>query len=538
MGSVVSVSSIPKLEKNRAGRWSLIVGDRPFAMLAGECHNSSSSSARVFAGAIDSAIELGMNTVLAPVTWELVEPQEGAFDFSGIDIMLELARERGLRLVLLWFGAWKNAQCYYAPAWVKRDTERFARAQMAPGISKVRMADFHNFPYAALSLFCDATREADARAFATLMGHLADVDSENHTVIAIQVENEVGEMAAAREHGSQADAAFAKPVPSSFIEALRTSRADIASDIAANLAQGANAGTWSEVFGESAEEMFTTFYMARYVESVAAAGKSVFPLPMFANCWLDKGHKPGRFPTGGPNVRVMGVWKHVAPSIDFVCPDIYVPTFCSVCDGYARQDNPLAIPETAVHAYAAAREMWTIGHHGAICFAPFGYEDMGAPFDASSGILFGADASDAALRIPQDRGEYAAVTMGLAQLLEIRDGAEHYVVMDAAISECPERSVLDMGAFSVKVSFDSDSLPGACAAVCSDDGVIYLLALRSMVEFISNDPLRPHVDILALEDGEMRDGCWCRDRRLNGDEVAIMHYEKPTLLRAELFAYC
>lgn len=530
--------SIPRLEKDASDRWRLIVDGQPFTMLAGECHNSSSSSRRAFAEALDGAVELGMNTVLAPVTWELIEPREGKFDFSSVDDMLDLARERGLRLGILWFGAWKNAQCYYAPAWVKRDTERFARAQMVPGASKVRIPDFHDFPYTALSLYCDATCKADARAFASLMSHLRKADEEERTVVAVQVENEVGEMAAAREHGPQADAAFDAQVPSGLIDALRASRHDVAEDIAAASDNGVVDGTWTEVFGDTAEELFTTYHMARYVELVAKAGKEVYPLPMFANCWLDKGHKPGRFPTGGPNLRVMGVWKHVAPSIDFVCPDVYVPTFCSVCDGYNRRDNLLAIPETAVHAYAAAREMWSIGHHGAVCFAPFGYENMGEPFDSSAGILFGADTSDAALRIPQDRGEYAAVTKGLAQLLEIRAAAGDCAAMDAAISERPEQGELNMGEFSVKVSFDSSSLPGACVAVRGGDDAVYLLALRASVEFVSNDPTRPHVDMLSLEDGEMRGGCWCRDRRLNGDEAAIMHCEKPTLLRVELFSYC
>ena len=144
-----------------------------------------------------------MNTVLAPVTWELLEPAEGEFDFGQVDMMLELARERGLHLGVLWFGAYKNAQCYYAPAWVKRDIERFRRAQMVPGQNKVRYAEFHNFEITALSLYCEETRAADAGAYAALMAHLREVDAQDHTVILVQVENECGQMVAALVRGNR-----------------------------------------------------------------------------------------------------------------------------------------------------------------------------------------------------------------------------------------------------------------------------------------------------------------------------------------------
>lgn len=524
----------PYLDRAQNGNVRLLVDGKSFTMLAGEVHNSTSSSACMFGEALDRAVELGMNTVLAPVTWELIEPVEGAFDFSMVDMMLAAARERGLRLGLLWFGAWKNAQCYYAPAWVKRDVERFLRAEMIAGQRKVVMPDFHNFPYAALSLFCDETLAADARAYAAFMEYLASADGDVHTVVAVQVENECGEMAAAREHSPEADAAFGEQVPSDLVAALAASSDTLAPDIAAAFAEGAGAGTWSEVFGPVAEELFTTYHMARYVEAVAAAGKRAYPLSTMANCWLDKGHKPGRFPTGGPNVRVMEVWKHVAPSIDMLCPDVYVPTFCQVCDDYRKLGNPLAIPETATHAYTAAREMWAVGHHRALCFAPFGYEDMGEPFDASAGILFGADASDPALRTPQDPAEYACVTRGLSQLLE---AVGNDTPMDAVTSERPDENLIALGEFGVRAVFADGALPGACAAARAQDGSLYLLAMRCMVAFESLDVERPHVDILALEDGEVCDGVWHRDRKLNGDEAAVLRCDAPVLLRVELFAY-
>lgn len=531
------MNNLPRLRRCAGGGYRLMLDGHPFTLLAGECHNSASGGRRAFEEALDRACELGMNTVLAPLSWELLEPAEGMFDFDQIDMMLDLARERGLRLGVLWFGAYKNAQCYYAPSWIKCDTERFRRAQMVPGQNKVRYADFHNFEITALSLFCEETLAADARAYATLMAHLREVDARDHTVVLVQVENECGQMVAAREHSAWADAAFAKDVPTGLIEALTADSASLAPELADALATGAGAGSWGQVFGEHADEMFTTYHMARYVEAVAAAGRAEYALPTACNCWLDKGHKPGRFPTGGPNVRVMGVWKHTAPSIDMVGPDIYVPTFCEVCEGYTRADNPLFIPETATHAYAAARLVWTVGHYHALCFAPFGYEEMGEPFGDDAGILFGMDVSDPALRTPQDSAEYAEAVRDLEQLLALAEDDVIFATLDAVTSELGPRGVLDMGEVSLKVNFAEGALPGACAALRHGDGTIYLLALRCSIELSSNMAERPHVDVLSLETGSVADGAWRSECRLNGDEVAIMRYAAPALLRLETFIY-
>ncbi len=514
----------------------LYVDGAPFVMLAGEVHNSSSSSPTVFAACLDKAVAAGMNSVLAPVTWELIEPEEGLFDFTTMDEMIMLARERGLRLGLLWFGGWKNAQCMYAPAWVKRDLARFPRAQMKPGQNRCILEDFHGMSYSALSLFGEQTRAADARAFARLMRHLAEVDGQYQTVITVQVENECGEQGAAREHSAAADIAFAERVPDGLIEYLKAAPELVAPDIAAALEVGAQAGTWSEVFGPVAEEVFTTYHMASYVEQVAAAGKDAYPLPMVANCWLDKGHKPGRFPTGGPVARVMGIWRFAAPTIEVMCPDIYVPYFCDVCDEYRRPGNPLYIPETATQVYAAPREIWAVGHHHAVCYAPFAYEDMGKPFDASAGVLFGADASDPFLRVPQDPEVYGTTTRAIAQLLSLIPEARQRATLVAATSERPDENELVLGACKLVVRFGSEA-PGACMAARAEDGSIYIVAMGCMVTFASNDPENPLLDILALEDGEAVNGAWRRDRRLNGDEATVVRCDDPTLLRAELFVY-
>ncbi len=99
-------------------------------------------------------------------------------------------------------------------------------------------------------------------------------------------------------------------------------------DIRAAVEAGAEKGSWSEVFGAAAEEIFSAYHVASFVEYVAKAGKDAYNLPMTVNCWLDKAaDTPGDYPSGGPVARVHEVWDYCAPSIDVYCPDIYVPYF-------------------------------------------------------------------------------------------------------------------------------------------------------------------------------------------------------------------
>ena len=514
------------------GSTTLMVHGRPFLMLAGEVHNSTSSSEAWMARAWDKAGELGLNTLLAPVTWELVEPEEGVFDFTVVDALIDQARERGGHLVLLWFGAWKNGGCMYAPEWVKRDTVRFWRAEPIKGQHKVILTDFHDMPYTTLSAFCEATRTADARAFASLMAHIREYDEAQQIVIAVQVENECGLMGAARDHCDAADEVFAGQVPSGLLGYLQAHEDTLAAEISSAMTAGAASGTWTEVFGATAEELFQTYHTARYVEAVAASGKEAYPLPTMANAWLDKGKRPGRFPTGGPNARVMEVWRYAAPSVDILCPDIYVPTFCDVCDSYVKLGNPLAIPETATHAHAAPRLAWTIAHHHALSCSPFGFEEMGEPFSSDIGILFGMDTTDPALRTPQDPSCYAAVANAMSQLFSAVGG---YGCMDAVIEERGRQQALNLGSWTCDVTFGEG--PGVVAALTNATDEAYLLIMNATVTPRSNDVDLPNVDLLACEDGSFRDGVWVRDRRLNGDETMFVRFEEPTLLRVKVLCY-
>jgi hypothetical protein len=348
--------AIPRLRRQGQAT-QLVVGGEPFLILGGELANSTASSPAHLEAAWPRLRALHMNTALVPVYWELCEPEEGRFDFALVDAAIDGARRHGLRLVLLWFGSWKNSMSCYAPGWVKADQDRFPRAERTGGRG-----------VEALSAFSDENLRADARAFAALMRHLRAHDARDRTVLMVQVENEVGIVDEAADRSEAAARAFAEPVPAPLLEAGRAP------------------GTWPEVFGAGAhaDELFTAWHLARYVDRVAAAGKAEYPLPLFVNAALNRpGRAPGEYPSGGPLPHLAGVWRAAAPAIDFLSPDIYFPDVAAWCRAYASPDNPLFIPEIAAGPVAAVEAFYAFGQHDAIGFSPFSVDTLGDPAAAS-----------------------------------------------------------------------------------------------------------------------------------------------------------
>jgi beta-galactosidase GanA len=351
----------------------LVVDGRPFLVRGGELGNSSASNPSYLRPFWTKFGELHMNTVLAPVYWDLLEPAEGRFDFSTIDRLIEDARAGGMRLVLLWFASWKNSMSCYAPAWVKRNPKHFPRA-----------TDFDGTPQEILSPFSPANRDTDARAFAALMGHLRETDGAAHTVVMVQVENEIGMIPAARDHGADADRAFAAPVPVELMGYLAAHREELAPELRTlwHDAGGRSSGTWTEVFGPglAAEEVFMAWHFARYAEAVTAAGKKEHPLPMFVNAALIRpGHQPGQYPSGGPLPHLLDVWRAAAPSIDFLAPDVYFQNFAEWARRYKRSGNPLFVPEAMRNPEASVNGLYAFGALDAIGFSPFGIESVDGP---------------------------------------------------------------------------------------------------------------------------------------------------------------
>jgi beta-galactosidase GanA len=488
-----TTSSIVRITRKGDGA-CLAVHGTPTLLLAGELHNSSASSLPYLAPILDRLAALGLNTVLVPLSWELIEPEEGTYDFTLLDGAVQAARRRGLHLVFLWFGTLKNAISCYTPAWVKTDTARFFRSHAEPGVSSW-----------AISVLCEEALRCDARAFAAVMARLRDLDAAHGTVLMVQVENEPGMLNAPRDRQPLADAAFAQPVPAALLEYLAAHEGSLVEEMAAIWTrQGRrSSGTWTEVFGDDADEVFMGWHVARFLEGVAAAGQAVYDLPLFANAWLiaGPGYGPGQYPSGGPVSKLLDVWQAAAPTIALLAPDIYHPEFRAQCASYARNGNPLFIPEARNSPVAAAQALYAIGRHHAIGYSPFAIDDL---------------APDHPL------GETYRQLSALLPLLTDAYGTDRLTGFLQEADE--ERWSAEVGGyrFTARTStpLAEGRVPGAALLLAVGAGEFMILGRNLIFTFEPGQPSLRTAELVWLDTGEMRDGAWVPERRLNGDETA------------------
>ncbi|MCQ2250587.1 MAG: DUF5597 domain-containing protein [Bacteroidales bacterium] len=360
----------PQLDNH--GDWARIVANgKPMLMIGGELGNSSASTLDDVKRIFPHLKKLGLNTVLAPVTWELIEPREGVYDFTSVDNIITEARKNDLKVVVLWFGAWKNSMSCYAPEWFKRDTKRFPRVHDRNGI-----------PMEEASSLSAAVLEADKKIFCKLMQHIRDVDSEHQTVIMIQVENEIGMIKEPRDYSTDATKMYNSQVPKTLTDYLIRNSKTLNNP---RLQIKGDKGSWADMFGNDmyAEEIFQAWTYAVYVEQVAKAGKAIYNLPMYVNVALNsRNRKPGEYPSAGPLAHLIDIWHCGAPSIAVLGLDLYDKGFPDWTAKYHLRNNPLFIPEIRLEDQDGMRALYAFGHHDAMGFCPFSIEDY--PFYANA----------------------------------------------------------------------------------------------------------------------------------------------------------
>lgn len=513
-GAQAQSAAAPHLER-RGKATQLIVDGKPYLVLGGELHNSSSSDLAYMAPVWPRLKAMNLNTVLAPVAWETIEPQEGRFDFSNVDGLLKGARAQNLRLVLLWFGAWKNTYSSYVPAWVKRDQARFARAQTADGRGTER-----------LSPFSTTTRDADARAFTALMRHLRAVDGAQHTVLMVQVENEVGVIPEARDHSPAATAALAAPVPEPLLRYLAAHRTALHPTLrtAWEAAGARTAGTWREVFGDAAmtDSLFMSWAYATFIEGVTAAGKAQYSLPMFTNAALIRPNfEPGQYNSGGPLPFAIDVYKAGAPSLDFLAPDIYFEDYANWASQYARVDNPLFVPEARGGMVGAANALYSFGTLNAVGFSPFGIDGEGVVLqgDASIGLSAAGEGDPAMTAL------YGQLARIAPLILEKQaEGGISTVLMEGGAQRAGRGRIGDYivnmtRAGGPKGDVDQTSRIAAMFLQTGADEFVVVGSGDSQLSFTTDRAGAPIVGVESIDEQFLRDGQMVTGRRLNGDET-------------------
>jgi beta-galactosidase GanA len=507
------------------GRWALMVDGAPYLMLGVQINNSSAWPG-MLAEVWPAVDRLHANTVEAPVYWEQMEAVRGRFDFSVVDALLAGAREHKVRLVLLWFGTWKNGSPHYVPEWVKRDNATYPRVTNSKGGAQDTMS-----PFGA------ATMQADATAFGGLMRHLKAADASRHTVIMVQVENEINAYGSARDYSAEGVKLFEGQVPADFAAAMKV-----------------KPGTWTEAFGAEAENTFQTWSIARYVEQVAKAGKAEYGLPLYLNHSLEdplRAPAAGRLAWPAMTDHVLDIWKATAPSIDLIAPDIYMSQYAQyekVLDVYARAGdkskggNALFVPESG-NAAPYARYMFATLGHGVIGWSPFGLDLTGyanAPLGAPvvDEKLLDLFAHDYALVGPMQR-EIARLNF---------EGKVQAVSEDPAVHS----QTLEFGPWTATVAYglrvfgrganapgNAEPVGRALVAQLGPDEFL-VTGVSTRVDFRLTDAASgKHCEFVRVEEGAYVEGRWKFLRIWNGDQTdyGLNFTTSPQVLRVTLMTY-
>ena len=503
-----TTAPIPYLER-RGEAVQLIVDGKPFLVLGGELHNSSASTAAYMEPIFPLLKDGGLNTVLAVVAWEQIEPEEGVFDFSIVDDLLDVAWRNDLKLIVLWFGSWKNGITSYVPAWVQKDRLRFPLIKTQSG------AELN-----ILSTFGRESLEADAKAYRRLMQHIAQVD-EQRTVIMIQVQNEVGLHGDTRDYHPAAIEAFEANVPAELT-------AFLASNDGKNLLPELQeawenngkktSGNWETVFGKGdyTDELFMAWHYAQYLDLIAAAGKEAYPLPTFVNAWIVQPNDkhPGDYPSGGPQAQNLDVWRAAAPHIDLLCPDIYLPDFISLTELYTRLGNPLFIPESSSGIPGVANAFYAFGQMKAIGYSPFGIDSrMTDPNTEPIAQAYKLIGNISPLILEHQ-------TKGTVRGFWLKEENPQVRQMTHVLGKYNIKAELLRGRYQTP---EQGSIPmgfGLVMMIAEDE---YVVAGQNIQVTFEPADEKTTAGLAKVQQGDFVDGNWTPGRWLNGDEIQLRY---------------
>jgi hypothetical protein len=510
-----ALNPIPQIvQKN--GKHALLVDGKPYFILGGQAHNSSGWPV-MLPGVWSAVNEMHANTLEIPIYWEQIEPEPGKFNFSIVDTLLLQARQHHTRLVLIWFATWKNGSNHYMPEWTKRDAAKY------PNVTG-RKGQAIDSP----SPLYQATLSADINAFTAVMAHLKQADQQ-HTVIMMQVENEPGTWDSVRDFSATAQKLFEGAVPQALLQPEVLKALNVTT---------VNGNTWQSVFGDRADEYFHAWHVANYIGQVVAAGKKVYPLPMYVNAALrDPLTNPSatNYESGGPTDNVIPIWKTAAPAIDLLAPDIYLngsERELKVIELYNRPDNVLFVPEAGLVS-TNAKYLYSVIANNGIGFSPFGIDgnDVNSPQNIKEGL------------IPFSR-EYKLMVPMMRQLAKWDyDG----IISSVVEHEDHEQQTIDLGSWQAIVKFgerkagaihpNKEPLGGLMIVKLGDDEFLLMGTLCN----VTFRPLKNNTgrawQYLKVEEGQYDKDKFKMSRILNGDETdwgGPQFGSEPVLLRATL----
>lgn len=516
--------------KEIKGVKQLYINKEPFLIIGGELLNSSASSAEHMKDNWARIKSLHVNTVFLPVNWQQFEPEEGTFDYSLIDSHIKSADDNNLKLVVLWFGSWKNGESHYTPNWVKTDMKRFPRMLFKGGKISTTISNINT-----------NCLNADLKAYKKLMQRIAQLD-RNHTVIMMQIENEVGLLGGTRDFSKQACKVFEQQVPDELIKYITNNLPKLKPNISGPYLQNGSKkqGTWEDVFGRSpnTDEIFMAWQYAKYVNELAKAGKTIHNIPTFVNAWDASGGNliAGVWPSGGPNYLMLDIWQAGAPDIDVLANDNYSTAFGSSAANFVHNKNPLLIPEACAiwmndTLSAAPKAFFSFGHFKTMGFSPFGIDHP--TYHKNHSIKKAYE-----------------VLNNLSPIIaraQVDNKINGFMEGDKASPVS-----FQLGGFIFTPDYNLQKAPlikgyGLIIQISDDEFIVSGNACH--VGYGSADPGRPNSQLLSVEEGKFVKGKWVKGRTINGDEFGIklppnpynivsdVHLNDISILKIKLFKY-
>lgn len=350
-----SANQTPHFETAR-GKKMLFVDGWPFTALAVEIpwdqmlYGKYRETIQAYDYLYPAAEAIELNALKVPVKWSMVEPQKGVFDFTYIDHVKSMAEKHHLKLILNWFGHYAsgNGNIYlnltgqvFAPMDIIEDQEQYPRAIDADGVPH----------HAAISYEYDAVIQREIAAFRAFMKYIRDVDSQTHTIIMIQVENEIAVFGADRQNRK-----------------LWRDQSAVANRLFAEKG-------FTDDLRYSAWRMSTN-----WLRRVTDAGAEIYPLPFFLNF---VGGTIRDWMVGGAPGEDVATYLENCPALSFVGLNLYLPPESSTSDfrtalaRYQVSRNLPSITETNSDRGPAAPRLAfiAVGEFGVPIFAPWALSD-------------------------------------------------------------------------------------------------------------------------------------------------------------------
>lgn len=176
------------------GKTYVTVDGKPFPFIGAQVRldallNCEKKQVQSIEPYFQKAVELGLNCLQIPICWKWIEPEEGVYDWTVVDVVLGFCNKYNLKMELLWFSTNMigDSFSYLVPQYIlSNPSARLWRNDNGT------FWNYYGYQY-ALVLDDSWILDRETKAVTALFNHIRYWDSVNgdrHPVICAQIHNE------------------------------------------------------------------------------------------------------------------------------------------------------------------------------------------------------------------------------------------------------------------------------------------------------------------------------------------------------------